>query len=39
MDPSFPEFPHLQVEDVMELLDICLTTAYCQFKDKFYQQK
>jgi hypothetical protein len=23
----------------MELLDICLTTTYFQFEDKFYQQK
>jgi hypothetical protein len=27
------------VEDVMELPDICLTTTYLQFVDKFYQQK
>jgi hypothetical protein len=39
MDPSFPERSPLQVEDVMELLNICLTTAYFQFEDKFYQQK
>jgi hypothetical protein len=38
-DPSFPESSPLQVEDVMELLDICLTTTYFQFVDKFYQQK
>jgi hypothetical protein len=29
----------LQVEDVMELLGICLTTTYFQIEDKFYQQK
>jgi hypothetical protein len=23
----------------MDLLDICLTTTYFQFEDKFYQQK
>jgi hypothetical protein len=39
MDPSFPECSPLQVEDIMELLDICLTTTYFQFDDKFYQQK
>jgi hypothetical protein len=39
MDPSFPERSPLQVEDVMEVLDICLTTTYFQFEDKFYQQK
>jgi hypothetical protein len=38
-DPSFPERSPLQVEDVMELLDICITTMYFQFEDKFYQQK
>jgi hypothetical protein len=38
-DPSFPEPSSLQVEDVMELLDICLTTTYLQFEDKFCQQK
>jgi hypothetical protein len=27
-DPSFPERSPLQVEDVMELMDICLTTTY-----------
>jgi hypothetical protein len=35
-DPSFPEHSPLQVEEVMELLDICIT--YFQFEDKFYQQ-
>jgi hypothetical protein len=38
-DPSFPESSPLQVKDVMELLDICLTTTYFQFEDKFYQPK
>jgi hypothetical protein len=38
-DPSFPECSPLQVEDVMELLDICLTTTYFQFEDKFYPHK
>jgi hypothetical protein len=37
-EPSFPECSPLQVEEVMELLGICLTT-YFQFEDKFYQQK
>jgi hypothetical protein len=31
--------PSLHIEDVIELLDICLTTTYFQFEDKFYQQK
>jgi hypothetical protein len=39
MDPSVPECSPLQVEDVIELLDICLTTTFFQFEDKFYQQK
>jgi hypothetical protein len=38
-DPSLPERSPLQVEDVMELLAICLTTTYFQFEDKLYQQK
>jgi hypothetical protein len=38
-DPSLPERSSLQAEDVMELLDICLTTTYFHFHDKFYQQK
>jgi hypothetical protein len=37
--PSLPERSPLQVEDVMELLDICLKTMYFQSEDKFYQQK
>jgi hypothetical protein len=37
--PSFPERAPLQVEDVMEPLDVCLTTTYFLFEDKFYQQK
>jgi hypothetical protein len=39
MDGSFPERSSFQVEDIMELLDICLTTTYFWFEDKFYQQK
>jgi hypothetical protein len=38
-DTSFPGRSPLQVEDVMELMDICLTTTYFQFEDRFYQQK
>jgi hypothetical protein len=38
-DPSFPERSPLQVEDVLELLDICLTTTYFQFENKCYQKK
>jgi hypothetical protein len=36
--PPFPEHSPLQVEEVMELLDICLTITYFQYEDKFYQQ-
>jgi hypothetical protein len=39
MDPSFQERSPLQVDDVMELLDICLRSTYFQFEDTFYQQK
>jgi hypothetical protein len=39
MDPSFSECTPLQVEDMMELLDICSITIYFQFEDKSYQQK
>jgi hypothetical protein len=38
-DPSFPERSLLQVDDVMELLDVCLTMTYFQYDDNFYQQK
>jgi hypothetical protein len=37
-DLFFPRTP-LQFEDIMGLLDICLTATYFQFEDKFYQQK
>jgi hypothetical protein len=39
MDPSFPECSPLQVENIMELLYVCLTTTYIQFKNKSYQPK
>jgi hypothetical protein len=39
MDLSFPECSPLKIGDIMELLDICSSTAYFQFEDKFYQQK
>jgi hypothetical protein len=39
MDPSFTEHSPLQVEDIKELLNICLKTTYFQFEDKFYQHK
>jgi hypothetical protein len=29
----------MQVEAIMELLEICLRTAYFQVDDKFFQQK
>jgi hypothetical protein len=38
-DPSFPERSPLQVEDVMELLDVCLTTIHFLLEDRLYQQK
>jgi hypothetical protein len=38
-DPSFPERSSLQVEGIMDLLDICLTTTHFQFEDKSYEQK
>jgi hypothetical protein len=36
---SFPERSPLQIEDIIELLNICLTTTHFQFEDKFHQQK
>jgi hypothetical protein len=36
-DLSFPERSPLQAEDVMELLDICITTAHFEFEGKFCQ--
>jgi hypothetical protein len=38
-DPFFPERTSLQVEDMMELLDISLTTTYFQSEDKSWEQK
>jgi hypothetical protein len=38
-DPSFPECSTLQIENIMELLDICSTTTYFQFEDILYQLK
>jgi hypothetical protein len=38
-DTFFSERSPLQVEDMMELLDICLKTTNFQFYGKFYQQK
>jgi hypothetical protein len=38
-DYFFSKFSPLQVEDVTELWDICLTSTYFQFENKFYQQK
>jgi hypothetical protein len=32
-DPSFPGRSLLRVDDVIELLDVCLTTTYFQFDD------
>jgi hypothetical protein len=34
---SFPERSPLQADDVMKLLDICLTTTHFQFEGKFCQ--
>jgi hypothetical protein len=39
MDPSLPEHSSIQVDDIVELLDICLTTIYFQFEDEFHQKK
>jgi hypothetical protein len=36
LESSFPERSTLQVKDVMELLDICLTTKHFSFDVKFY---
>jgi hypothetical protein len=35
----FPRMLTFTTSDLMELLDICLTTTYFQFEDKFCQQK
>jgi hypothetical protein len=39
IDPSPSERSYLQVENVMELLDICLTAKYFHIEDKLYQHK
>jgi hypothetical protein len=38
-DHTLTEQSSLEVEDIMELLDVCLTTTYFQVDDKFFQQK
>jgi hypothetical protein len=37
LDPSFSDLSLLQVEDVMELLNICLKTIHFHFEDEFDQ--
>jgi hypothetical protein len=39
MDPTVSDPSPLQVDDVMELLEVCMKTTYFQLEDKFYQQK
>jgi hypothetical protein len=39
IDPSPSERSYLQVEEIMELLGICLTAKYFHFEDKFYQHE
>jgi hypothetical protein len=36
---SLAEWSALQVEDITELLEVCLKTTYFQVDDKFFQQK
>jgi hypothetical protein len=38
-DDTLVERSALQIEDVMELLEVCLRTTYFQVDDKFFQQK
>jgi hypothetical protein len=38
-DNTLAERSILQVEDIMELLEVCLRTTYFQVDDKFFQQK
>jgi hypothetical protein len=38
MDSTVSDRSPLQVDDVMELLEVCMKTTYFQFEDKFYQQ-
>jgi hypothetical protein len=39
MDPTVLDRSPLKIDDVMELLEVCMETTYFQFEDKFYQQK
>jgi hypothetical protein len=39
MDLTFSDHSPLQVDDVMELKEVCMKTPYLQSEDKFYQQK
>jgi hypothetical protein len=36
---TLEEGPVLQIEAIMELLEVCLRTAYFQVDDKYFQQK
>jgi hypothetical protein len=36
---TLAEWSTLQVEDIKELLEVCLRTTCCQVDDKFFQQK
>jgi hypothetical protein len=38
-DDKLAEWPVLQVEAIMELLEVCLRTIYFQVDDKFFQRK
>jgi hypothetical protein len=38
-DDTLAERSPLQVEAIMELLEVCLSTTYFQVDDKFFQQK
>jgi hypothetical protein len=38
-DETLAERSTLKVEDIMELLEVCLRTTCFQVEDKFFQQK
>jgi hypothetical protein len=39
LDDTLPNWSSLQIEDIMELLEVCVRTTYFQVEDRFSQQK
>jgi hypothetical protein len=37
LDDTLPNWSSLHIEDIMELLEVCVRTTYFQVEDRFYQ--